>query len=230
MLSFLAPAIILLAQNRITYELPDNSKPDDIVATSKAIKARIVEYGYKEIWVRDGLGKIVLDSAIPFTDEMKPKLDQLCLKKANDLQIRFVHPMTEAEAEQFKPGIGAPIGTSWTKIPSGWLLFNNAPVLQVNNQATWKKAHPGPPSMNLTFNENLMHIAWTETATKLLQEHSREIPKCRLMIDGQFIEGGMNITFTGNTMKWTFNNTDHWEVLGVCINHPLPLQLTKPNN
>jgi hypothetical protein len=219
-------SLVLLAQTRLTYQIPKDAKPEEIIATSKAIKARIVDYGYKEIWVRDGLGEINLDCAVPFSDEMKPKLEQFCLKKTNDLQIRFVHPMTDAEAEQFKPGIGAPIGTSWTRIPGGWLLFNNAPVLQVNGQATWKKAKPGPPSMNMTFNENLMHLAWTEAATKLVQEHRNEIAKCRLMIDGQFIEGGINITFTGNTMKWTFANQEHWEVLGVCINHPLPIQLT----
>jgi hypothetical protein len=77
------------------------------------------------------------------------------------------------------------------------------------------------------FNENLMHLAWTESATKLLQEHSKQIPKCRLMIDGCFIEGGINVTFTRNTMKWTFQNPEHWEILGVSINHPIPLQLTK---
>lgn len=220
-------AVLILAQNRLTYKLPTESKPEDIIATSKAIKARIVEYGYKEIWVRDGSFEINLECAIPFSDEMKPKLDQFCLKRCYDLDIRFVHPMSAAEAEQFKPGIGAPIGTSWTAFSGGWLLFNNLPILQVSGQATWKRARPGPPSLNMGFNENLMHLAWTESATKLLQEHRNEIPKCRLMIDGQFIEGNINITFTGNTMKWTFLNPEHWEVLGVCINHPLPVQLTK---
>lgn len=226
-MQILAVAFILLAQNRITYQFPADTKPEDIILTSKAIKARIVEYGYKEIWVRDGMGQINLECAIPFSDEMKPKLDEFCLKKASDLQIRFVHPMTDAEAEQFKPGVGCPIGTSWTKIPGGWLLFNNSPIVQVNGMATWHKARPGQPSMNMGFNENLMHLAWSEAATKLLQEHRNVIPKCRLMIDGQFIEGGINITYTGNTMKWTFQNSEHWETLGVCINHPLTVQLTK---
>lgn len=220
--------VALLAQNKITYKLPADAKPDEVIATSKAIKARIVEYGYKEIWVRDGFGEINLECAVPFSDKMKPKLDQFCLKRAADLQIRFVHPMTEAEAEQFKPGLGAPIGTSWTRIPGGWLLFNNAPVLQVNGQATWRKGKPNQISVVAGFNEGMNHIAWTEAATKLLQDHHNEIAKCRLMIDGQFIEGGMNVFFTGNTMKWTFQNQEHWDVLGPCLNHPLPVQLTKP--
>lgn len=219
--------LALLAQTKITYKLPADAKPEEVIATSKAIKARIVEYGYKEIWVRDGFGEINLECAVPFSEEMKPKLDEFCLKKANDIQIRFVHPMTDAEAEQFKPGVGCPIGTAWTRIPGGWLLFNNAPVLQVNGQATWKRARQGPPVMNMTFNENFMHLAWTESATKTLQEYKEQIPKCRLLIDGQFVEGGINITFTGNTMKWTFQNEAHWQTLGPCINHPLPIQLTK---
>lgn len=219
--------LVLLAQEKLTFKLPANT-PDPVVKeTAKAIKARISEYGYREIWVREETGQIALESKIPFTEAMKPKLEEFSLRKANSVEIRFVYPMTTAEFEQFKPGEQAPRGSSWYKWPGGWLILRDSPVLQVSGKLTW---HPAKQSAGINvgpFNENIAHLAWNEAVTKQLLEYKDQIPKCRLFVDGDFVDARINITWTQPTMKWTMGNPEGWEILGVCINHPLPVQLTK---
>jgi len=220
-------ALALLTQDKIVFKAAKDSKPEELKETAKAIHARISEYGYKEILVWEGIDKITLESPISFEASMRPKLEQFALKRASSVEIRFVYPMTPAEAEQFKPLVGAPKGAVWENTSVGWIPFRDAPILKVSKMVTWK---PSTGIQSVTagpFNENQAHLAWNEAATKQLLEYKDMIPKCRLFLDGEYVDARVNITWTKPTMKWTLGNPEGWDVTGVCLNHPLSIQLTK---
>lgn len=223
----LAIAFLIGLQQPMTFKAPQGADPKDVVQCAKAITARIAEYGYKEITAAPSEDRksIVVNSASPFNNPVRSKVYRMATTPMQTVELRFAYPLTPAEAEQYPPGGAAPKGTTWLKWSGGIALMRNEPVYSVREAILWY-----PQKKDGVYDQqigNSMHLEFGEgIASKLFKIPKNEIVKVRLFIDGQLVDLGGNLYPQEKLFKWTIDKQDGWDVLGVCVNHPMTLALS----
>lgn len=217
---------VLLAQE-VQLKIPDGVKEQEVQDSVKALSARISQYGFKELAVSVGADKqhLTVKSAAPITDMLNMRLKQLSAIKAQEIDLRFVYEMSQAETEQFKPGGAAPKGVKWIHWKGGWASFLEEPSFSVKGQIIWYPKKKSGIYDKEIFGES--HLSFGQVISKKLVDiPAPQIAKMRLFVDGELIEMGGMFYQNPRNARWVIGVWGDWDTLGPSVNNPMPFGLT----
>src|SRR5688572_11893192 len=114
-------AILLAQENQLIFESPKGTSDADRLKAAKALAARCVAHGFKDVTghtarpAPDAMRQIRLLSAKGFTKEMVPAIDFLATFTCRKVELRFERLLTEKEKDTYERGGKAPKGCAWVK-------------------------------------------------------------------------------------------------------------------
>lgn len=128
-------------QEAMVYTAQDSASAEDLAKTAQAMSARCKAYGYKGVLAAPAemvcrrIIQVTCETAI--TPEMKLTLDGFAQLSCSSVELRFPHPLTEIEKEQYQAGSGSlqettPDGARWFRFRNpedASVLLRDVPVI-----------------------------------------------------------------------------------------------------
>lgn len=241
MLKALAFLIVALfpqdAPKKIYFEGPKDAKEEDLQKAAKGMEARCSTYGYSGITAAIEKGGILLSCDSGFSNEMRARLRQLAALPGKALAIHESYALSPVEAEQFKPGGGAPKDAAWFPGINGAgnqvepkdmnALFLKAPVVKPA-EITGPKLH----EYENQAGEKMKVTCWvlTDAAAARIEDLTKRQKTWGVVIDGLFLSwdfwpGGIapeiNLQPKGKTSRFF----THSKVVEAILANPLPFRL-----
>lgn len=228
----LAAVLLLLAQEQtVFYEFPAGTKDAEATRNIKAVQARIDEAKYSGIKVlalkRNDLWAFGVHSAGPIGDNLLAALNEFATRQASKIEIFQRREMNAQELDLYKPGGKAPPNCVWRS-------WNGTPILleksstDISAGFRWSE---GDKTAQHSFIGVGVPYFEVSAAMSAKIDSNAFLKKAVLTIDGKFINGDLEYHHPDGSVKGMriTGAVTQDKVLGICINHPLSLEIKSAN-
>lgn len=116
-------ASLILQSDPVVLEVAEKASPADVQAAAKAIERRCQAYGFEGATATVSVNgrKVLVSMPGTMSEDVRHRVELLAYLPGNKVEIRFHHPMTEAQRIQFAnlygiesmKNVKAPAGADW---------------------------------------------------------------------------------------------------------------------
>lgn len=215
------------------FSTPNGADPKTLQICAKQLKRRIVDFGYKGVWVDAYEGSVKVSFDPGFTPIMMLTINRLALCRGQAFLWADM-PLTDKEREQWIPGKTSPPGTSWLIEEGQQWIMDDSWKFQMDVRFERYQVDGGIEMPRLAFSKSDTKKFMDRIAAEKIQRQfkimldDRRMPHTGNLSVREQWDRSRNEKISTGILDWkpAGQVTDELLINMICIGSPLPLQLS----